>query len=142
MVPGSGCQLDAYGNIKGSFLVQLASYFQSFGEQGYRANMTDKRKAKLKGAGRTEQGYKTINGVVYFVSHGKMRSGRGGTHLAPGIWAKSGVHGVMVKPIIMFVKKPHYGARLDFFDQPVKDALAKFNPRFRYHMRNILEGNA
>jgi hypothetical protein len=143
MVPGGGCPLDAYGNIKGSFIVQLLSYFQSFSEQGYRANMTDKRKAKLKGAGRTTQGFKTINGVVYFVSYGKMRSGRGGTHLAPGIWAKTGIHGSMVKPIIMFVKKPHYGSpRLDFFDQPVKDAIAKFNPRFRYHMRNILEGKA
>jgi hypothetical protein len=141
IVPGQACPLDQYGNIKGSFIVQLISYFKAFGEQGYKANMGDKRKSKLANRGRTE-GYKAINGVVYFVSRGKLLSGRGGTHLAPGIWAKSGIHGSNVKPIMMFVKQPTYQKRLDFFDKPVKAALAKFNPRFRYHMRNILEGKA
>lgn len=139
-VPGDACPLDNYGNIKGSFIVQLISYFKAFGEQGYRANMTDKRKAKLAGAGRTKDGYKTINGVVYFVARGKLRSGPGGTHLSPGIWSKTGIHGSNVKPIIMFVRQPTYRKRLDFFDKPVKTALAKFNPRFRYHMRTIIEG--
>ena len=33
------------GSALGAFLVQLISYFQAFGEQGYRANMTGKRRA-------------------------------------------------------------------------------------------------
>jgi hypothetical protein len=84
VVPGEACPLDQYGNIKGSFLVQLISYFQAFGEQGYKANMTDKRKAKLAKAGVNANGFKTINGVVYFVAYGKLRSGPT-QHLAPGI---------------------------------------------------------
>lgn len=142
IVPGGACPLDQYGNIKGSFVAQLISYFQAFGEQGYKANMKDKRKDKLANVGRTVGGYKTINGVVYFVSYGNLRSGRGGTHLAPGIWSKSGIHGSKVQPIMMFVRQPTYAKRLDFFDKPVKAAVDKFNPRLRYHMRLILEGRA
>lgn len=60
----------------------------------------------------------------------------------PGSWAKAGPHGSTVQPIMMFVRQPMYQKRLDFFDKPVKAAIDKFNPRFRYHMRNILEGKA
>jgi hypothetical protein len=142
IVPGKQCPLDRYGNIKGSFMVQLISYFQAFGEQGYKANMTAKRKAKLANVGRTATGFKAINGVAYFLSHGKLRSGRGGSHLPYGIWSKTGTHGADVKPIIMFVKRPSYRARLDFFGKPVRAAIDKFNPRLRYHMRTILEAKA
>lgn len=145
-VPGGACPLDGYGNIKGSFLVQLISYFQASPEQGHRANMTKKRKKGLAKVGKTEHGYKTINGVVYILSHGSIPGGKGvhdrmnrTLHLAPGIWAKSGIHGSTLKPILMFVKGTNYAQRLDIFGKPVEDALAKFEPRFRYHMRNIIE---
>lgn len=145
-VPGASCPLDGYGNIKGSFLVQLISYFEAFGEQGYRANMTDKRKKSLAKFGKSERGFKAIGGVVYILSLGSLPGGRGvhdamnrTMHLAPGIWAKSGIHGSAVRPILMFVKGTRYTARLDIFDQPVQDAIAKFEPRFRYHMYRIIE---
>jgi hypothetical protein len=138
IVPGSAAPLDAYGNIKGGFIVQLISYFQAFSEQGYKANMTSKRRANLAKVGRSAGGYKTINGVQYFVSQGKLR-GNKASHLHPGIWSRSGIHGSTVKPILMFVRTPSYAKRLDFFDRPGKAALDKFNPRFRYHMRTILE---
>lgn len=141
IVPGDACPLDQYGNIKGSFVVQLISYFQAFGEQGYKANMTDRRKANLAKIGVSAGGYKTINGVQYFVATGKLRSGKS-SHLHAGIWSRTGIHGSDVKPIIMFVRTPTYRKRLDFYGRPVKAALDKFNPRFRYHMRNIIEGKA
>lgn len=108
--PGSD---DGRGNLRGAFLQQLLSYMQAYSEQGYRANMTDKRKAKL----RNQQGigniaakkvYKTTLGVRYFVSYGRMR----GHHLAPGIWAAKGTHDVDVKPVLMFVRTPTYQPRL------------------------------
>jgi hypothetical protein len=142
IVPGDACPLDQYGNVRGGFVVQLISYLKAFGEQGYKANMSDKRKAKLANRGRTAGGYSRVNGVEYFVSYGKLRGGRGGSHLHPGIWSRTGTHGSDIKPILMFVKTPKYGKRLDFFDKPVKAALDKFNPRFRYHMRTILEAGA
>lgn len=138
MVPGEACPLDAYGNIKGSFIVQMLSYFQAMGEQGYRANMTAKRKGKLAAKGVSEGGYKTIGGVEYFIAWGRLRGGRS-SHLHYGIWARSGIHGVKVEPIIMFVRTPHYRQRLDFFDRPVQAARAAFDRRMRYHVRSISE---
>lgn len=127
--PGSD---DGRGNIKGSFILQLLTYFKAMGEQGYRANMTDKRRAKLANKGKTASGYATINGVQYFASMGKLR----GQHLAPGIWAKSGIHGVDVKPVLMFVKDPRYQVRLNV-DQIAEraDIQGEFEKRLRYQIR-------
>jgi hypothetical protein len=113
-VPGQQCPLDQFGNVKGSFIVQLLSYFQAFGEQGYKANMTARRKASLAKRGLNANGFRMIGGVEYFVSYGKLRGGRG-AHLHPGIWARSGTHGAVVKPILMFVRQASYKPRLDFF---------------------------
>lgn len=141
IVPGSACKLDAYGNIPRGFMNQLISYFGAFGEQGYSANMSAKRKDKLANRSRTASGYKTLNGVAYFVAWGKLRSGRS-SHLPYGIWSKTGIHGVDVKPVLIFVRTPAYTRRLDFEGRPTELALAKFNPRLRYHMRTIIEKRA
>jgi hypothetical protein len=121
-VPGSAASslgvIDAYGNLKRSFLVQLLSYFQTFDRAGYRMNMTAKRKASLAKRGKSADGYSQINGVVYFISTkwevigaGAWKRGRV-NHLAPGVWAKTGVHGADVKPVIMFVSSTHYKRRV------------------------------
>lgn len=135
--PGSD---DGKGNLRGPFLVQLISYFQGFGEQGYRANMTDKRKEKLEGRGVSQSGYKTINGVVYFVSYGKLRSNQS-RHLGVGIWAKKGTHGVDVKPVLMFVKTPNYKPRLSM-ERIAKaaDVDNYLSRRMRYRIRQAFEG--
>ena len=146
IVPGGACPVDRYGNIRGSFMIQLITYFQAAGEQGYKANMTIKRKAKLAKEGRTANGYKTINGVIYFISQGELPGGKGvhdqanrTIHLHPGIWSKTGIHGSDVKPIIMFVKEPTYKTRLDFYVKPAIAGMEKFNPRLRYHLRTVIE---
>lgn len=99
--PGS---VDAYGNIRGAFMVQLLSYLQAFGEQGFKANMTKKNR------GRLEKGTAKKAGRRYFVSLGRYRDAT--RHLAPGIWAASGPGGVDVRPVLMFVKAPTYKPRL------------------------------
>lgn len=131
-VPGSAAQavgaLDGYGNIKASFVVMLMSYFQAFGEQGYRANATDKSRARRAKMGKVA-GARSINGVVYFVSRGKgnyfgngsWRNGRM-QHLRPGIWAKTGIHGSDVKPVVMFVSSAAYRATIDM-EQASRDAM-------------------
>lgn len=135
-LPGS---VDSRGNFKGSFIVQLISYFQGFTEQGYRANMTDKRKDKLANRGLSENGYKTINGFVYFVAYGRLRGGKT-AHLAPGIWAKSGIHGSNIKPVIMFTKSGNYTPRfsMDRIGKvaDVDNYLAK---RMRFRIRQAAE---
>ncbi len=100
--PGSD---DGRGNMRGPFLVQLISYFQAFGEQGFKANMSDKRKASL------IKGTSKVSGRRYFVAYGKLRSGKTG-HLAPGIWAVVGTTGADVRPVLMFVRTPSYTPRL------------------------------
>jgi len=134
--PGSD---DGRGNLRGPFLVQLISYFQSFSEIGHRANMTKKRKDKLANRGVSANGYKTINGVVYFVAYGRLRSGPT-SHLAPGIWAKSGIHGFLAKPVLMFVRSPSYAPRLSLEKIIQKSQIqAEFEKRMRYQIRTAFE---
>lgn len=104
-VPGSAAQLDAYGNMSKGQIVQIVSYFKSFGEQGYSANMTDKKRASLaKGSKRTGK-----RGFEYFI--GKPANGR----LPLGVWQRIsfGSAGSSIKPVIMFVNKPSYKQQLD-----------------------------
>lgn len=135
--PGSD---DGRGNVKGSFLVQLISYFQAFGEQGYRANMTDKRKKSI------HKGGKRAAGRRYFVSYGAMRGGARLTamgdpdsrsqHLAAGIWAASGTGGADVRPVLMFVRIGTYQVKLDM-DKVAKraDADNYLGKRIRFRIR-------
>ena len=132
--PGSD---DGRGNFRGAFVTQLISYFQAFGEQGYRANMTAKRKKKLADIGVTANGYKTINGFVYFVSYGKLRSGQ---HLDPGIWAKTGIHGSNVRPVMMFTKAGNYQPRFSMARVAQRaDVDNHLSKRMRYRIRQAAE---
>lgn len=148
--PGSE---DGYGNLKGPFLVQLISYFQAFGEQGYRANMTDKSRANLARGGTAARLAKVAGpqlGRRYIVSYGKMRGGaritRKGepdmraSNLAPGIWAVLGTTGAVVKPVVMFVRKGAYKPRIDLDSlgksAATQDYLAR---RLRFRIRQAAE---
>jgi hypothetical protein len=125
--PGSD---DGRGNLKGSFLVQLLSYFQAFGEQGYRANATDRRKANIhKGTAKTA-------GRRYFVAYGRLRGDEKSGHLAPGIWAASGTHSVDVRPVLMFTKAGTYRPRINT-ERIAKQANATeyLARRMRYRIR-------
>lgn len=138
MVPAKGVKLDAYGNVPGSFLVQLISYFGAFSEQGYRANMTPRRKANLARRGVTERGFKTIRGVEYFVSRGKgERNGRQ-QHLAAGIWQRSGIHGSTIAPVFFFVRLPTYWRRFDFHAVAQATAQEQLAPQFQARFARAL----
>jgi len=128
-LPGSH---DGRGNIRGPFLVQLLSYFHAMGEQGYRANMTAKRKAQI------HKGTKTREGVRYFVSYGHLRGGAT-QHLAPGIWASTGRDGFIVRPVLMFVPDGDYTPRIS--RQRVAEAADLDNyieRRIRYRIRKAV----
>lgn len=148
--PGSD---DGKGNLRGPFVVQLISYFQAFGEQGFRANMTDqayRRIHKIKGRNAVAMGGKNwtrqVLGHRYIVSYGKMRGGarltrkgeadQRASNLAPGIWAVLGATGATVKPVVMFVRKGMYKPRLDLqsiaTSTATQDYLAR---RMRFRIR-------
>jgi len=117
LVPGAGAEMDAYGNMSRGQLVRVMSYLQTFGEQGYRANSTEKSRARLAKRGKTAEGYKTINGVVYFTSRGKgTMAGNRQQTLPAGVWMKTGIHGFKVKPVLLAIDQPTYQPRLPFYE--------------------------
>lgn len=124
--PGSD---DGRGNVRGPFLVQLITYFQASGEQGFKANMTDKRKRAI------HKGTTKTTGRRYFVVYGRLRSGKT-AHLAPGIWAASGPYGVDVKPVLMFIRAPSYQPRMSI-ERVAKavDVQDYLDKRLRFRIR-------
>lgn len=145
MVPGAGCPLDAWGNPPRGLIVQLIAYFNGFSEVGHKANMTDKRRARLAKAGRTASGAKTINGVQYFISHGRRgragdryTEGRHDQHLAAGIWARSGIHGVVVKPVFLFVRAGSYRRYINLPAIAAETVQREFRPIFTRALANAM----
>lgn len=130
--------LDTYGNPKPSFIVQLISYFSAFGEVGYKANMTDKRRAVLAKSKQSVAGYKTINGVVYFISRGRgMWFGRP-QHLPAGIWAKRGTHASDVAPVFLFVRAGTYRQMIDLHAIGAAVVDKNFNEEFNKELTRAL----
>jgi hypothetical protein len=144
MVPAAGAPRDAYGNVPGPFIVQILSYLNAFAEQGYRANMSERRRRQLAKPGLSKGGFKTVRGVEYFVSRGRgtwasKATSRAGAlfrtegqhqHLPAGIWRRSGTHGSEVKPVFLFVRMPSYQARLDFDGVAERIARQQFPTRY------------
>lgn len=132
--PGSD---DGRGNLRGAFLQQMLSYLQAYSEQGHKANMSDKRKARLRnqqGIGNiaTKKVYKTTLGRRYFVSYGATR----GQRLQAGVWATQGTHDVVLKPVLIFVRTPSYRPRISM-DKIAKAAMSQdyLDKRVRFRIR-------
>jgi hypothetical protein len=106
-VPGEGAEIDQNGNMKPSQIIQILSYFQAFGETGYRANSTAKTRARLR------KGGKRRYGRAYFAAiPGRQRT----LHLQPGIYLRQyGGLGVSLRPVLIFVRAVRYAPRLDFY---------------------------
>lgn len=128
--PGSD---DGRGNLRGPFLVQLIGYFGASPEQGYRANLTDRRKRSIhRGTARTA-------GRRYFIAYGRMRDGRG-AHLAAGIWAAQGTGGVDIQPVLMFVRQGSYTPRTSMERiANASDLQGYLDKRLRYRIRQVAE---
>ena len=120
-VPGAAAKIDQYGNMARGQIVQLLSYFRAFGEQGYSANITDKRKAAL------AKGNKKTRGIEYFVGR------PGGGRLPLGIWQRTsfGAIGSSIKPLVIFVKCPTYRVRLDVPGIAARVIRDRFEPNLR-----------
>lgn len=129
-LPGGAAKLDQYGNMSRSQIVQLLSYFRAFGEQGYRANITDKRKAQL-ARGNAKKGQR---GVVYFVGR------PGGGRLPLGIWERTsfGAVGSAVRPLVIFIKHPIYRARLQMEEITKRVVQQRLEPNFNDAWRQAL----
>lgn len=120
IVPGAGAQIDRHGNMSAGQIVQIASWFRSFGEQGYSANMRDGGRRLGRDNKRTG-----ARGFAYFVlkkKHGK---------LPPGVYQRFKLgFGSAVRPVMTFVRIPEYRRRLDFYGVAERAAAAEFKERF------------
>lgn len=104
VVPSKTLKLDAYGNIPSGLIVQLLSYFKAFPENGYKANITDARKAKLRQGSRKKVGYS------YFAGR-PNRSGK----FPEGIWKVTHfAMGDALELVFLFVARARYDAVYDF----------------------------
>lgn len=108
-VPGEGAQLDAYGNMSRGQIVQILSWFQTFGEEGFTANST--RATRQKRAAGTRR----TRGQRFFFR--RERPGRG-IYLATAVTVPSARRGAAsqnwsIKPVLMFVRRSMYRPRLD-----------------------------
>lgn len=103
-VPASGARIDAFGNMDRGQLLQVLAYLQSFGEQGYKANITEKGRAKL------AKGSKKKQGIAYFVS-GREK----GKSLPLGIWQRTYFSsGTAIRPVLLFYSQVRYRAIFGF----------------------------
>lgn len=126
-VPGDAAKIDAYGNMQGSQIVQILSYFRAGREGGYISNITDKRKAALR------KGSKRKIGFEYFVG----RPGRG--NLPLGIWQRFRfAGGTAIKPILIFVPSALYEATFDFVFVVRNTVNKEFNKAFAARLDEAL----
>lgn len=105
VVPGKYCDLDQYGNMSAGQIRQILSYFGSAEmAAGYMMNMSGKRKKRL------AKGTKSQAGFEYLINKNWNRG------LAPGIYKRltNKWHSPLFS-IMIFVKKPIYKPRFDFF---------------------------
>lgn len=131
LVPGAGAVLDAYGNVSRGQIIQVMSYFEALGDNGYRANSTAKSRRRLAKFGKTEDGYRKIGGVQYFISRGKGTQANGRSQpLDAGVWRKTGVHGADVKPVFLFVDQPQYRPALPFYETAEDVFAASFDENY------------
>lgn len=111
IVPGKAAPLDRHGNIPAGVMTQVLSKLKAFGEQGYRANISDARQRRLEKAKRAVRSTRTD----IFVGHAK----RGGEPIAVYQLAGRG----HVRPLLGLVgKAPNYKVRFDFFGMVEKSA--------------------
>lgn len=129
VVPGRYCELDAYGNMSAGQIRQILSYFSSAEmTAGYTMNMTGKRRARL------AKGTKKQAGFVYLVN---PKWNRG---LAPGVYKRltNAWHSPLFS-IMIFVRKPSYKPRFDFFGKGEEIANREWQAIFDSELDRELE---
>ncbi len=115
-VPAAGAQLDSYGNVKRSQIVQILSQLRLQQKAGYESRASNSAASR-----------RTVarQGVTYFALP------RGTRGLKPGIYLKKVfAHGSAVRPVFIFTAKASYKRRFQFFQVANKVALERFPIHF------------
>lgn len=123
-VPGGGAKLDAYGNMSRGQITQMLNVLGTYREAGY--NKADARTRARLAKGNAKKG---VYGFVYWVNPvtGPQRV----RHLQPGVYQRVQTgFGSSLKPIVIFVKRAQYRARLPFYRLVEAAAEKHFEPEF------------
>ena len=130
IVPGDAAQLDAYGNMKGSQIVQIMSWFQSFNRHsGDNKNMTEKR---MRALGKDKRN--GTRGFQYFA----LTKPKG--KLLPGIYQRfQFARGSALKSVMIFIKSPTYRKRLDFYGVAERAARESFQGALSQYLNQMLK---
>jgi hypothetical protein len=124
-VPAAGAKLDAFGNMSRGQIVQILSWFQAFGEQGYRANTSaESRTKKARGTARTR-------GVGYY--YRRDAPGRG-----VYMRVQTGF-GSAIKPVLLFVRRANYTKRLDMPAVVARTVDEQFAREFAQAFREAMQ---
>lgn len=120
-VPGERAKLDAYGNMNRGQLIQVLSALQAIpdggGRMGYLMNRSiASAKRKRKGKLPSE----------YF-------AGRPNPSAPFGVWERVGEKGL--RPILIFVRSPHYQRRFKFYEIAKAVSEREFIPLFERELR-------
>ena len=129
IVPGAAASMDAYGNMASGQINQIISWFSGFSEQGYRANMSDKRRGSL-GRDKKKSG---VRGFQYFA----LQRARG--KLLPGVYQRvQFASGSAIKPVMIFVRKANYRSALDFYGIAQRAVDQNIEREFNASLENAL----
>lgn len=127
-VPALGAIMDSYGNMSRGQLVKILSQLRAFTAAGFDANATNSKRSRAKRARE-----------AYFVSLGPGKASFGGhswskgrmlQHLPRGIWVRLafGARETAVQPVLLFVPRVTYRARLRF-DDVARETVQRVFPR-------------
>jgi hypothetical protein len=112
IVPGQDAPLDQYGNIDARFMRSLISYFKTQRAATSAGPNTEKLQRKIK---------RTQSGRVQYFALQQQRSGRS---LRPGIYKRiEFAFGSALSPMLLFVRRPSYEARLKWAEVAKPAAL-------------------
>jgi hypothetical protein len=106
-VPGDAAQRDGYGNMTRAQLVQIVAFFDAFGQQGYRANLGDRGRERLR------RGTRGRVAKEFFVAVPGIRQT---AHMTPGVYEAvfTAFGRATPRPVLIFVRNVAYRKRLDF----------------------------
>jgi hypothetical protein len=111
VVPGGAANLDAFGNMSQGQITQILNVLQTYTEAGYNT-ANSKTIAKLEKGNKKKGTY----GFTYWVNPPPTSQPAKGKHLPPGVYQRVYTgFGTSLKPVLIFVKRAAYKARLDFW---------------------------
>ena len=119
-VPGERATLDSYGNMSKGQLMQIRSALQVAQQRlGYSANRTP---GSIKQRGRALPNY-----LVFGQPHPGMPA---------GVWQREGATGL--RPILIFVRKPHYRPIYDFYGIAQRVTDDEWQPTLDREMQRVV----